>query len=108
MGEAGKVYRSEGYQMYIDYVSDMQGDPVVELWRFRMEDDPYDGDGYLELAVHEIVETEKSGTLAVYYRQWIAPDGKPAWGNRKKRVIGSLSSLKQLIRRRKMAEQPNG
>lgn len=93
--------------MYTDYVADNAGDPTIELWRFRCEDDPYDGDGYLVLTVQEIVQTEKSGTLAVYHRQWIAPDGEPAWGNRKKRVIGSVASLKTLIRRRKMTLDVN-
>lgn len=100
--DAGQVYHSEGYQMWVDHVADVSGDPVVELWRFRCEDDPYDGDGYLWLRVHEVIKTQNSGTLAVYHRQWIAPDGQPAWGSRKKRVIGSLGSLKALIKRRNM------
>lgn len=103
---AGQVYRSQGYAMFTDYVADSQGDPTAELWRFAGEEDPTEGFGYLEIRVHEIVETAASGTLAVYHRQWFAPDGEPAWGNRRKRVIGAVGSLKALIRRRKMVEQP--
>lgn len=99
---AGSVWRSQGYAMFIDHVSDFQGDPTVELWRFSGEDDPNEGEGHLEVTIHEIVDTQASGTLAVYYRQWLAPDGEPAWGNQRKRVIGSVGSLKALIRRRKM------
>ena len=100
---AGDVYHSEPYSMFIEYAPDERGDPTVELWRFTScEDDGEDGAGYLELRVHEILETKYSGTLAVYYRQWFAPDGEPAWGNRPRRVIGSVASLRNLIRRRKM------
>lgn len=89
--------------MWLDHVQDCQGDPTVELWRFQADEtDGCDGYGWLELSIHEVVETERSGTLAVYYRQWFAPDGRPAWGSRKKRVIGAIGSLKALIRRRKM------
>jgi len=99
---AGDVYYSVGYSMFVDHVSDEHGDPVVELWRFAGEDDYPDGNGWLQIRVHEIVETKQSGRLAVYYRQWFAPDGEPAWGNRQKRVIGSIGSLRALIRRRGM------
>lgn len=105
----GAVYRSEPYSMFIEYAPDARGDPTVELWRFTScEDDGEDGYGRLEIRVHEIVETERSGTLAVYYRQWFAPDGGPAWGNRPKRVIGSLGSLRALLRRRKMVLAQKG
>lgn len=99
---AGQVYKSEGYSMFVDYVSDYRGDPTVEQWRFSGEDDGSDGFGWLQLRIQEIVPTIRSGTLAVYYRQWFAPDGEPAWGNREKRVIGSIGSLRALIGRRKM------
>ena len=99
---AGETYKSEGYSMFVDYVSDYRGDPTVEQWRFSGEDDGSDGFGWLQLRVHEVVKTRHSGTLAVYYRQWFAPDGTPAWGNREKRVIGAIGSLKALIRRRNM------
>lgn len=103
--EAGQVWRSQGYAMVIDHQSDFRGDPTLDMWRFANEDDGTDGFGWLEVRVHEITETERSGTLAVYYRQWFAPDGEPAWGKRPQRKIGSVGSLKSLIRRRKMAAQ---
>lgn len=96
------LYRSQGYAMCIDHTCDYAGDPTVEIWRFANEDDGSDGDGWLEVRVDEIVQTERSGTLAVYYRRWMAPDGEPAWGRKPRRVVGSLGSLKALIRRRKM------
>jgi hypothetical protein len=102
----GAVYRSEGYGMFIDHVSDAAGDPTVELWRFCGEDEEEQGCGHLEIRVHEIVSTERSGKLAVYYRQWISPDGEPAWGNRPQRKIASIGSLKALIGRRKMRAFP--
>ncbi|QUT04006.1 hypothetical protein KFK14_12705 [Sphingobium phenoxybenzoativorans] len=102
--KSGGVYRSEGYGMFTDYAPDFRGDLTIELWRFSGEDDPQEGFGYLEISVHEIVETSSSGTIAIYYRQWFAPDGAPAWGNRRKRVIGSIGSLNALIRRRQMTE----
>lgn len=101
----GAAYRSEGYAMFIEHVPDYEGNPSVELWRFQScEDDPMDGYGHLVVTVQEIVETKKSGTLAVYHRQWFAPDGEPAWGCRKRRVIGAVASLKALIRRRNMEQ----
>ncbi len=99
---AGLTYRSEGYGMYVEYMPDSRGDPTVEVWAFETEDSGCDGSGWLEITVHEIVVTEKSGTLAVYYRQWFAPTGEPAWGSRPKRAIGSIGSLKALLRRRNM------
>jgi hypothetical protein len=104
--EAGQVWRSEGYAMFIDHERDARGDPTVETWRFAGEDDGEDGFGWLEVHLHEVVDTARSGVLAVYYRQWFAPDGQPAWGNRPKRTIGAVGSLKALIRRRKMRLQP--
>lgn len=103
--EAGQVWRSEGYAMFVDYEADSRGDPTVELWRFAGEDDCQEGYGWLEVRLHEIVDTDRSGTLAVYYRQWFAPDGAPAWGKRPQRKIGAIGSLKSLIRRRKMVAQ---
>lgn len=100
-------YRSEGYAMcFIETGRDEHGAPLREVWAFASEDDYIEGHGWLEVRVHEVVETERSGALAVYYRQWFAPDGEPAWGKRPKRQVGSLASLKALISRRKM--QPIG
>jgi len=100
-------YRSQEYAMCtIDTGLDSDGAPTGEMWTFAGEDDGVEGYGWLEVRVHEIVETERSGALAVYYRQWFAPDGTPAWGNRPHRKVGSLSSLKALIRRRKMTPTP--
>ncbi|UIJ43743.1 hypothetical protein LZK98_11640 [Sphingomonas cannabina] len=98
-----KHYRSQGYAMCtIDSGRDRDGAPISEVWTFASEDDYVEGYGWLEVRVHEIVETERSGALAVYYRQWFAPDGEPAWGKRPQRKVGALGSLKSLIRRRKM------
>lgn len=96
-------YRSQGYAMCtIDTGRDGDGAPTGEMWTFASEDDYAEGYGWLEVRVHEIVETERSGALAVYYRQWFAPDGEPAWGKKPQRKVGALGSLKSLIRRRKM------
>ncbi len=100
--EVGQVWRSEEYAMCCEYSRDERGDPTVEFWRFANEDDGVEGYGWLEVRVHDIVGTDRSGTLAVYYRQWFAPDGEPAWGKRPQRKIGAIGSLKSLIRRRKM------
>jgi len=98
-----RVYRSQGYAMAtFDQGRDADGAPIHEVWGFADEDSGSEGDGYLELRIHEIVETQKSGTLAVYYRQWFAPDGEPAFGMKPKRRVGSLASVKALINRRKM------
>lgn len=100
---AGEIYRSEEYAMtLIDTGRDSDGAPIAEMWAFASEDDGVEGYGWLEVRVHEIVPSEHSGTLAVYYRQWFAPNGEPAWGTRPKRTVGSFGSLKSLIRRRKM------
>lgn len=100
---AGIVYRSQEYAMCtIDTGRDADGAPLNEVWTFAGDDDYVEGYGHLIVMVKEIVETRLSGTLAVYYRHWIAPDGSPAWGLKPKRVVGSLSSLKALIRRRDM------
>lgn len=96
-------YRSQGYAMCtIETGRDADGAPISDMWTFANEDDYVEGHGWLEVRVHEIVETERSGALAVYYRQWFAPDGQPAWGKKPKRQVGSLGSLKALIRRREM------
>ena len=96
-------YRSQLYAMCtIDTGRDSDGAPISEMWTFASEDDYVEGYGWLEVRVHEIVETEHSGTLAVYYRQWFAPDGEPAWRKSPQRKVGALGSLKSLIRRRKM------
>lgn len=100
---ACKHYRSQDYGMALfDEGRDTDGAPLREVWGFANEDSGTDGYGWLELRIHEIVETERSGTLAVYYRQWFAPDGEPAFGMKPKRRVGSLASVKALIRRRKM------
>jgi hypothetical protein len=85
-----------------DHGRDADGAPLHEVWGFADEDSGSEGDGWLELRVHEIVQTERSGTLAVYYRQWFAPDGEPAFSKQPKRRVGSLASVKALINRRKM------
>lgn len=103
---AGTVYRSEGYAMFTEYGPDHRGDPTIERWSFAGEDDCTEGYGCLEIRVHEIVPTEKSGTLVVYYRQWLDPEGEPAWGNRPQRKVASIGSLKSLMRRRKMDPRP--
>ena len=101
--EAGKTYRSIGFAMFVDYHPDYRGDPTAEVWSFRnAEDDQHDGDGWLEIFVKEIVQTQQCGTLAVYYRQWFNPEGERIWS--RKRVIGNLSSLRALMRRRGMSE----
>jgi len=101
--DPSRVYRSQGYAMAtFDQGRDADGAPLHEVWGFADEDSGSEGDGYLELRIHEIVETQKSGTLAVYYRQWFAPDGEPAFGMQPKRRVGSLASVKALINRRKM------
>ena len=98
-----KHYRSQGYAMCtIETGRDADGAPISDMWTFATEDDRAEGHGWLEVRVHEIVETAHSGTLAVYYRQWFAPDGEPAWGKKPQRKVGALGSLKSLIRRRKM------
>ncbi|ARR53511.1 hypothetical protein HY78_08785 [Rhizorhabdus wittichii DC-6] len=87
--------------MYTQYSNDSRGDPTVEAWLFtQCEEDGCEGYGWLEIDVHEIVETERSGTLAVYYRQWFNPEGERLWS--RKRVIGNLASLRAVIQRRKM------
>jgi hypothetical protein len=86
----------------VDDGRDPDGAPLREVWCFANEDTGSHGDGWLELRIHEIVETARSGTLAVYYRQWLAPDGEPAFGKQPKRRVGSLASVKALIARRKM------
>ena len=99
---AGLTYRSEAVQMYCEHAPDNRGDPTVEVWMFRLcEDDPHEGNGWLEIHVKEIVQTQSCGTLAVYYRQWFNPEGERLWSRR--RVIGNLASLRSLIRRRKMS-----
>lgn len=106
---AGDLYRSELYAMTtVDTGRDQDGAPLAEIWTFASEDDYVIGYGWLEVRVHEVVPTEQSGALAVYYRQWFSPDGEPAWGTRPKRTVGSLASLKSLIRRRKMVAQAIG
>jgi hypothetical protein len=86
----------------IDTGRDADGAPISEVWAFANEDDYSLGDGWLELRIHEVVDTERSGTLVVYYKQWFAPDGQPAWGGKPRRKVGSLGSVKAIIARRKM------
>lgn len=106
--EDGQSYRSQGYAMAtFDQGRDADGAPLHEVWGFADEDSGSDGDGWLDLRIHEIVETQHSGTLVVYYRQWFAPDGEPAFGMKPRRRVGSLASVKALIRRRKMTPSPN-
>lgn len=104
--DPARIYRSQGYAMAtFDEGRDADGAPLREVWGFANEDTGSEGDGWLELRIHEIVQTEKSGTLAVYYRQWFAPDGEPAFSAKAKRRVGSLASVKALINRRKMTPQ---
>lgn len=99
---AGDLFIQSGVGMYVEYELDAARDPTIERWRFSTndEDSGHDGDGRFEIRVHEIVKTEKSGTLAVYHRQWFAPDNTPL--GMKRRKISGLSALCQLIRRRRM------
>lgn len=98
--EAGMCLRSQGYSMWLDHTPDANGDPTIETWVFTAEGEAEEGHGWLEVAVHEVIATERSGTLVVYYRQWFAPDGEPI--ARRVRRVGSVGSLKAMIRRRKM------
>lgn len=99
--QAGDVYRSEGVQMFMDYLPDDRGDPTVEKWSFaNCEDDPHQGYGHLRLMILEVVPTRHSGMLVVYRKVWIAPDGEQI--NSGRRCVGGLASVKGLISRRKM------
>jgi hypothetical protein len=102
--DPSRVYRSEPYPMItVDEGRDGDGAPLREVWAFANEDTGSgEGDGFLELRIREVIQTERSGTIVVYYRQWFAPDGNPAFGMRPKRRVGSLASVKALIKRRKM------
>lgn len=97
----GAVFQSQGVQMFTDYRPDDRGDPTVEVWCFaHSEDDPHHGYGHLRVSVLEILQSQRSGDLAVYRKQWFTPEDEPLNGGR--RVVGSLVSLKALISRRKM------
>jgi hypothetical protein len=102
---AGDLFVQDGVGMYIEYDLDSARDPTIERWVFSTNDPDsgYDGDGRFEIRVCEVVETEKSGVLAVYYRQWFAPDDTPL-GMRRRKISG-LSALRSLIRRRKMVRR---
>jgi hypothetical protein len=98
---AGDVFVSPGVQMFIAHDCDYRGDPTIERWAFaHAEDDPHHGFGHLEVTVLEIVPSVSSGTLAVYRKQWITPEGEPL--NAGRRCVGGLASLKALISRRQM------
>lgn len=97
----GAVFQSEGVQMFTDYLPDDRGDPTIERWTFaHSEDEPNHGYGHLRVSVLEIVQSQRSGLLAVYRKQWWTPENEPL--NAGRRIVGSLSSLKGLISRRKM------
>jgi hypothetical protein len=67
--EAGQVWRSEGYSMCTDgdVSRDEDGAPRYEAWRFANDEEDYiEGCGWLEVRLHEIVETDRSGSLVVY------------------------------------------
>jgi hypothetical protein len=100
----GDLWVQDGIGMNIAYHNDDRGDPTIEYWAFA---DPNDDDcecGRLEIRVHEILPSAKSGTLAVYYRQWFTPDGEP--NGKPRRKVTALASLTALIRSRRMKRTP--
>jgi len=106
MIEVGKTYSSIGFAMKLYCEPDDHGDPVIEKWSLAFKEEDDDGDGWLEIYVHEIVETERSGTLAVYYRQWFNPEGEKLWS--RKRKVGNLASLQRIISSRQMKVKDDG
>ena len=88
----GQWYRSKGIPMrYVET-------DTYEEWQFLSisdicaeEDHTLDGYGWLAVKVHEIIESQRSGSIAVVYRQWFAPDGEPI--SKPKLRITSLAGL---------------
>jgi len=96
----GDLWVQTGIGMRIDYHRDERGDPVMEYWAFAPADDEDCECGRFEIRIHEILPSAKSGTLAVYYRQWFTPDGEP--NGKPRRKVTALSSLTALVRSRRM------
>jgi len=100
----GDLWVQKGIGMVIAYHNDDRGDPTMEYWAFAAQDDDDCECGRLEIRVHEILPSAKSGTLAVYYRQWFTPDGEP--NGKPRRKVTALASLTALIRSRHMELAP--
>jgi hypothetical protein len=60
--------------------------------------DPTDTPGKVILTVVEVVPSLTAGRLAVYFRDFIDPDGHTV--NRRRRRIGSLASVRGYITKR--------
>jgi hypothetical protein len=96
----GDLWVQTGIGMKTAYHNDERGDPTLEYWAFADMDDDDCECGRFEIRIHEILASAKSGTLAVYYRQWFTPDGEA--NGKPRRKVTALSSLTALIRSRRM------
>jgi len=97
----GQIFKSSPVPMNITHSPDSRGDPTVENWVFASDlGDDEDGCGWLELRIHEVIDTRKSGTLITYYRTWFNPENEPM--ARPYRRVASVASVRALIAKRHM------
>lgn len=98
------IERGVPFTEYTEYRIDSNGfrEPYADRWHIGPFDECCDecNLGHMMLTVHEIIITEKSGILVVYYRAFYNPDGEQ--NAKPKRKVTSLGALKSFIRQYKL------
>lgn len=115
--EAGTAFR-EGYvpmSSYTEYrhvLSTGAREPYADRWHvgpFNWHpdnsggDDEPDGEGEMIIRVAEIVKTERCGTIVIYHREYVDPEGAVISRRRK---ITSLGALRGYLAAHKMEPLP--
>ena len=101
------IERNIPFTQYTVYNATSTGfrEPICDKWHIGPFDegavDP-ECFGHMILTVHEIIKTEKSGTLAVYYRTFYNPEGEQ--NAQPKRKVTDIKALKSFLRQYKLEE----
>ena len=112
---AGSVFVQTNIPFFVDTEwvrvglgTDTRTEPKREFWQMGVRETQYgheaDGMGRFEIHLHEVVQSETSGPLAIYERRWFDPEGVQI--SKPRRKYSRLSSLKAIISKRKMVPVP--
>lgn len=102
----GAVFKCAGVPMS-SYTEHRNGEPYADRWNLGPfhwhpddgSDNEPDGSGEMVIRVAEVVKTDHCGTIVVYHREYIDPEGERI---SRRRNIVSIGSLRAFIKRHKM------